>query len=375
MKLKAEELIRGYLKGESTPEERQLVEQGFNRYLETTGETVSQEEVEQARERTRAVLLKHIHVKKPVVRLWQRLAAAAAVLLLATTAIYFWQRESGTALEEKKFQADFAPASHKAILTLASGKQIVLNAVKSGRIAIQSGASVNKTAEDGLAYQRSAEEGSMPVGYNTVRIPRGGRQFHLTLADGTNVWLNAASAIKYPTSFQQKERVVEMNGEAYFEVAHDVAHPFKVISGGQTVKVLGTHFNIKAYDDELPVRTTLIQGKVEVSSTDGQQIILSPGQQATFNGSFQQNSADLDEVLSWRNNEFYFNRADLRTVLLQLGRWYDVDINYQNNFPKVKLTGSFSRDISADKALRLIEYLLETSKVKFKTERRTITVE
>jgi ferric-dicitrate binding protein FerR (iron transport regulator) len=212
-------------------------------------------------------------------------------------------------------------------LTLADGRKIILDTASNGALAEQEGTKVIKL--DGqLTY--NIEGSSTQVLYNTITTPKGG-QFQLELADGSKVWLNAASSLRYPTAFTGKERTVELTGEGYFEVVHNPAMPFHVKAGEMNVQVLGTHFNINSYEDEPVARTTLIEGEVNVSKKE-KAIKLSPGQQAAFDNTGEltlNKNVNTDEIIAWKEGYIHFENADLKTILRQVARWYDIEIVYE----------------------------------------------
>jgi transmembrane sensor len=309
--------------------------------------------------------------KRSVISLRMSVAIAASVLIFVSAGFYFHFRthvKVGTMA--KNVVPDFAPAASKAILTLSNGEQVVLNRAQKGSIALQGGTIVKKLADGELVYTQAKSVDNAADAYNTVSIPRGGRQYHLVLSDGTAVWLNAASSIKYPASFNSKTRLVRLEGEAYFEVAHDPARPFRVSSRGQSVEVLGTHFNINAYDDEPLIKTTLMAGSIRVYDKD-RALILTPGQQSLAgNGSLLMNThPDLEQVLAWKNNEFNFYETDIQSIMRQLSRWYDFDVEFRT-IPDKRMSGTFSRDMNASNVLKMLDFL----GVKFKIEGRKITI-
>jgi len=201
-----------------------------------------------------------------------------------------------------------------------------------------------------------------------------GGEYQVVLADGTKVWLNALSSIRFPTSFKGSERKVEITGEAYFEVAKNARMPFRVIGGSQTVEVLGTHFNINAYPDESAVATTLLEGSVKVAMHDGQAKVLKPGEQALIfkeNNSFRVKEVDAEDAVAWKNGYFQFNDDDLKTIMNQLSRWYNVEIVYQQANLDQKFGGTISRSKNLSQVLRILEL---TGNVRFRVEGRRITV-
>jgi ferric-dicitrate binding protein FerR (iron transport regulator) len=300
------------------------------------------------------------------------MAAASVILILSIGVFILLNKKQSLPITAQTQVHDIAPGSNKAVLTLGNGQQIVLNRTRNGQLAVQGQVSINKTNEGEIVYNAPSNNNEAPV-YNTVTTPRGG-QYHLILADGTEVWLNAASSIKYPSAFTANSRNVEITGEAYFEVSHNKAKPFRVTSNGQMVQVLGTHFNINAYNDEPSIKTTLIEGSVRVSMNK-QMAMLKPGQQSAVTNSGASISvtdhADTEQILAWKNGEFNFNEADVKTVMRQIGRWYDVEVEYAgNNIPGGHITGTFSRNLNASKALKLLEF----TGVNFKIEGRKIIV-
>lgn len=269
------------------------------------------------------------------------------------------------------------PGSNKAILTLSSGKTIVLSPKHNGMLVAQTNANVNQVDSSAIVYQAKASAQGAAE-YNTVATPRGG-QFKVILSDGTQVWLNAASSIKYPTVFSGNERVVEITGEAYFEVAHNPSKPFRVhiikanhLPGG-TVEVLGTHFNINAYDDEGSVKTTLLEGRVRVQQNN-LTAILQPGEQSTLDNQGQNlivKKVNTEPEVAWKNGYFQFEHADIKQVMRQVARWYDVQITYEGNGQNAdKFGGTIMRDMPLNQLL----HTLEISMVHFKLDGRKVIV-
>jgi len=373
----AKDLISKYLRDDIGPEERILVEQWFIKDLKDSPNLPTPDRIEAADKRIRENLLKHIGEQKAVVKpinIWPRIFAAASILLFVAIGGYYIIHKSQVKLQMAANNIqDIAPGSNKAILTLANGKQIVLSGAKNGQLATQGNIVVTKSADGELIYNTQAENNNTEVVYNTMATPRGG-QYHLKLADGTNVWLNAASSIKYPTAFAGKSRQVEITGEAYFEVAHNAAMPFRVVSNRQKVEVLGTHFNVNSYSDEPAIKTTLIEGSVKVT-TGKYNAMLKPGQQSVINSGDNTpikiiDNPDTEQVLAWKNEEFNFSETDIQTVMRQIRRWYDVDIEYAGKIPGDRLSGTFSRNLTASKALKLLKF----SGINFKIEGRKIIV-
>ena len=317
-------------------------------------------------------------------RKWYRLSAAAVLLLLITAAAFLFSRQpmkNNPAAKSSLIENDVPPGGNKAILTLANGRTILLDSTQNGDLAEQGDTKITKPENGLLAYQAGATNANT-VFYNTLSTPCGG-QFRLVLPDGSKVWLNAASSIKYPTVFEGNERRVEINGEAYFEIAHRYAEggtkrvPFIVsITGGAApteIEVLGTHFNVMAYTDEADIKTTLLEGSVKLKSgnTSG---LLQPGQQFALsrknNGLQLVGNADIDATMAWKNGYFQFRSTDVQTVMRQVARWYDVKVAYEGNVAQY-FNGRIPRSVSAATLFKVLEL---TGGVHFKMEGRKITV-
>jgi transmembrane sensor len=310
-------------------------------------------------------------------RLRRWMAAAAVILLLGAGAWFWLDRAHKADYAKEKKQADHIvndalPGGNKAILTLADNSRIVLDSAANGQLAQQGKTTVIKSGEGKLVYDANALAiDHSPLSYNTLATPRGG-QYQLVLPDGSKVWLNAASSIRYPTAFTGNERKVDITGEAYFEVAKDPKKPFIVnIGGGGRVEVLGTHFNINSYEDEARVRTTLLEGAVKVAK-DAATAILKPGEQAVIADHSPltiDHSPDLEQVMAWKNGLFDFSKADIQTVMRQITRWYDVEVVYEG-IPKGTFSGGVSRNTNLSNVLKI----LELSDVKFRIEGRKLIV-
>jgi transmembrane sensor len=306
--------------------------------------------------------------------LWPRFAAAASILLFLSIGGYFFLHKQRQQQQIAQNQVqDIAPGTNKAILTLANGKKIVLNHTQNGLLA-QQGASVVKSANGEVVYQQTVNEtpGS-ELTYNSITIPRGAEYQVVVLPDGSKVWINSASSLRYPTAFTGNERKVELTGEAYFEVAHNPAKPFRVTSNSQTVEVLGTHFNINSYDDEPATKTTLLEGKVKVTaSADNAVRILQPGQQSELNaGSFIIKPVETDEAVAWKNGKFMFERDNIQYIMRTVSRWYNVDVEYSGTVPDDNFKGGTSRYKNVSELLSILQL---TGKVHFKIEGRKIIV-
>jgi transmembrane sensor len=308
--------------------------------------------------------------------LWPRIAAAASILLFLTIGGYFLLHKQPQQHLSQNQVHDIAPGGNKTILTLANGKKIILNIAHNGFLAEQGGSAVNKTADGAIVYKDAdSNRAQNPelITYNAIAIPRGGEYQLVVLPDGSKVWVNSASSLRYPTAFTGNERKVELIGEAYFEVAHNPAKPFRVVSKGQTVEVLGTHFNINSYDDEPVIKTTLLEGKVKVTATSNNVVkILLPGEQAALNAnSFIINTVDTEEAVAWKNGQFMFNNDNITYIMRTISRWYNVEIDYSGPVPGNGFYGGVSRFKNVSEVLNILQL---TGKVHFKIEGRKITV-
>ena len=307
---------------------------------------------------------------------WKLTAAAAAILLLAGT-LYWWQKPGPASVPvtaAKTPGIEVLPGGDRAVLTLADGRTIVLDSAKDGELASQGNTKVLKSGDGRLTYQATA---GSSVAWNTISTPRGG-QYQIVLPDGTHVWLNAVSSLRFPTAFTGDSRQVELTGEAYFEVAPFTGAgghgklPFLVMAGGTTVEVLGTHFNVNAYTDEKAQHTTLLEGAVKVIHGSAAQL-LHPGQQAILDKATDALSvqpADTVQAIAWKNGYFELDNTDLPTVMRQIARWYDVNISYQDTGATARFGGGISRKMNLSDAL----HLMESSGLHFRLEGRNLTV-
>lgn len=306
------------------------------------------------------------------IRSW-RWMAAAGILLLVACAAFFWPNRADLPqlTQHDRFKNEVPAGGNKAMLTLGDGTVIELDSAANGVLTTQGRVRVVKLANGQLSYELEGSAEGVVL-YNTMRTPRGG-EYRLTLPDGTTVWLNAASAITYPTTFTGAVRDVKISGEAYFEVAKDAERPFIVEAGTMKVEVLGTHFNINAYAGEPVIKTTLLEGAVKVLS-DGREDMLQPGQQARLGrdgGMKVVDDVDLDEVIAWKNGYFLFMDADMPAVMRQLENWYDVTVSYEEGFvPRRSFGGGIQRSLPLSKVLTI----LEENNVKFRVEGKNITV-
>lgn len=290
--------------------------------------------------------------------------AALLAVVIGIGAFWLIGRQEHDIAEQKKVNQEPAsmlitPGKDDAILVLADGTSIVLNDVQKGMVSEQQGVQIEKTADGELQYR--AVEGSAPV-ENTIATPKGG-QYRLVLADGTKVWLNAASSLRFPTSFSAHERAVHLNGEAYFEVMKG-DKPFKVISDNQVVEVLGTHFNINTYKEETTCKTTLVEGSVRITKlAEGTQElshtskVLRPGQQAILSSLGDKiivEAVDTEEFIAWKEGYFKFEKANIQTIMRQVARWYNVEVEYRGAVSNDLFVGEINRSEDIEEMLRVL---------------------
>ena len=310
----------------------------------------------------------------PSIRRWW---AIAALFIGGMAGLWLLRRSPSpqpATVNRQFLQHDRAPGGNIAVLTLSDGSRITLDSAHNGVLTQQGNSRVTKLKDGNLIY-KALDEKPVALLFNTLSTPRGG-QYRLVLPDGSEVWLNAASSITYPTAFAGGERKVSVTGEVYMEIAPNPAMPFRVDvatpSGSEEVEVLGTHFNVKAYSDEAMVTTTLLEGSVRLVSR-GAAELLQPGQQGQLrsNGLFYRvDHADIEEVMAWKNGVFHFENADITEVMRQITRWYDVDVVFEGKTPAEKFDGEISRSSNLTEVLKI----LQLSNVHFKVEDRKVTV-
>lgn len=294
------------------------------------------------------------------------IAAASIILVLGIASYVILGRQERKDHEQKvaKTTLDIeAPKGARAMITLADGRKVYLDSAGNGTLAEQGQVNVVKT-EDGKIIYQPYTTGNAPLTYNTLTNPRGSKVIDMTLSDGSHVWLNAASSLRYPVAFVGNTRKVEITGEAYFEVAHDTKRPFIVSKADVSVQVLGTHFNINAFDEEGSIKTTLLQGSIRVSAAGKTQLV-QPGQQAQVTGNTIKlvSNVDIDAVMAWKNGFFSFEDADIKQIMEQLSRWYDVEVIYQGE-PNERFAGKIDRNLTLSQVLKI----LADTKVKYRIE-------
>ena len=301
---------------------------------------------------------------------WVGYAAAVLILFAVPYALHKFHRAHQVSTNNVAANnVIIKPGGNKAVLTLANGTQIPLNNTHPGIIATQNNIPVTQQANGGIAYQENSEGIVSSQTFNTLATPVGG-QFTITLADGTKVWLNSMSSLKYPVSFAGAERRVELTGEAYFEVAKNKTMPFIVTVNGSEVKVYGTHFNIMGYNAEDNINVTLLEGSVKVSNADQSKMLL-PGQQAVIKNGIAISPADGEQAIAWKNGKFNFAHEHIQTIMRKLARWYDIDVTYQGKPTREGFVGTLPRSQNLAEILKTLEL---TGLVHFKTEGRSVTV-
>lgn len=360
-----QKLVYKYLQGKATPEEKAFIEKYYQYFDKQERITPSIPTEEKAALENR--LLQKITgsiQRQEVIPLYKkpffRSAAAAAILLLVSASSYLLffhpfskpeQTVSIPAANDVK-----PPGTNRAMITLANGQTIYLDSAANGSLTMQENVQLVKLADGQIAYKGSARE----TVYNTLTNPRNSKVIDITLADGSRVWLNAGSSLVFPVAFTGKERTVSVSGEAYFEVAHHAAMPFKVRKGETEITVLGTRFNVNAYDDDDALRITLLEGSVKIAKGSssgvlkpGQQAVLAPEQGATAINVI--NTANMEETMAWKNGFFLFENADIETVMLQLSRWYDAEVVFKSRKAHDPLYVKISRDTRLSDVLKALE--------------------
>ncbi|WP_343707305.1 FecR domain-containing protein [Flavobacterium sp.] len=373
------ELLKKYQNGTLSHEDKDKLDAWYLHKASNSKRQLSEYELADSYEHLKSRL--PLAQKTKVINIWPRVAAAASIIVLLGAGIFYFAK-SETAAKQENIQIvekakEIAPGGNRGILTLSNGKQIILSDISSKDIIAkedQDEVTIKMDANGVITYvinpdaDISKENGNS---FNTLSTPTGG-QYNIVLADGTKVFLNAVSSIKYPTQFNGDQRVVELEGEAYFEVAKNKNKPFIVKSDNQTIEVLGTHFNVHAYDNESVVKTTLLEGSVAVSSKN-QRAILKPGQQSNISDNAAKitiREVDTEAAIAWKNGRFKFDNADLKSVMKQLERWYGIKVEYRGDVSDVRFNGGTFRNKNLSEVLKV----LELSNIKFKVEGKTIIV-
>lgn len=385
--LKAE-LISKYLKGDLTYEEHEqlrewLAEDVANqRLLESlTNEEVlagdlhffSSVDTKAAWQNlTRTINESSLPRSTPFVKYWKYVAAAMVMGILSYVVYettYNNKRSEFVKVEVPSQKNDVLPGGNKATLTLGDGSVVSLEDMDNGAIKKENGIQISK--KDGqIVYEIVDQQRNGVILYNTIHTPVGG-QYHVVLPDGSKVWLNSESSLHFPTAFSGSQRTVDLTGEGYFEIAKNARVPFIVKALETRVEVLGTHFNVMAYADEGATRATLLEGSVKVSNGFSNRVI-SPGEQAVISDKIHVKNVDLDEAIAWKNGYFQFESEDLKTILRQLKRWYDIDVENGEEIPNLHFTAFVSRNTTLSQVLKMLEM---SGELQFKIEGKKISIQ
>ncbi len=377
------ELADKWLKGTITEKEKQEFEDWYNLEAEQHPEWTQDPDEESLKNRLFHDILEKIESKedtgKNILRsrrkqyLYKWYSTAAAAVVIFTIGIWLFQHH-GPSLQVKKeegnIRIDLPPGREAATLILADGSVIDLDTTQNGEITVQGKTIVSKQGGQ-VAYIPPIGKEKLPLLYNTINTARG-NMYQLVLSDSTRVWLNSASSLRFSAVFSGNERLVELTGEAYFEVAKNKTMPFRVKVNGMEVEVLGTRFNINAYHDEGAVETTLLEGSVKVKNNDVSALI-KPGEQAVITNNeteIKVNKADLDQVMAWQKGFFEFDDTELPVIMRQISRWYNVDIQYEGQPGSKKFGGRISKNLNLGDVLTL----LEANGVRFTLEGKTLVV-
>lgn len=374
-KKELERIIKNYVSGKATAEEIKFVE-AYYQYLDKgndiLAENTSSELAQLEAENYQAIQVKIEQAKgKRKIASIYRYAAAAIFLLSFGVGIFYYINQKTIITHNQvvaKKAVDIKPGIDKAILTLADGSKVILDENTADKIVEKNGLTISKTKDGELIYTVTAvNNNTKTIAYNTIQTAKG-NQYQIRLPDGTKVWLNAASSLRYPETFVGNQRKVELTGEGYFEVAKDKTRPFIIKTNtaavSQEVQVLGTHFNINSYMDEKMIKTTLLEGSVRVSNEKVTKI-LKPGEQSQLDENhISIINADTDDETAWKNGLFRFNNSSLTTILNQLERWYDVKINY-SKVPNKRFNGMVPRTANLSQVLKMLEL---TGNIGFKIE-------
>jgi len=385
---KIEDLIRKYNSGKCSAEERTLLEQWYQSFdWNDKSDSIPYGSIKKLKEEVwlalqnsktpakQEIIPPPIPVLSKSVKMWPYAAAAVTITAIAVISFYLSRpaKESSVAnpiATEQDVNSDVLPGSSKAQLVLSDGNVISLDSARNMQLKEEDGTYIDKQSGK-LVYNDNAR-GKGKILFNTLSTPRGG-EYQLVLPDGSKVWLNAVSSIKFPTRFQGKERIVFLHGEAYFEVAKNKEMPFHVkLDNDMTVQVVGTHFNIMGYGDENEVRTTLTEGIVKVTSTV-RTVLLSPSKQAIMKRGDQSltvSNANVAKALAWKNGMIEFDGDDLPYIMRQLSRWYDVDVSFRGAIPKGTYKGAIRRQAPLSKVLEI----LRMAGVQFKMEDKKLIV-
>ncbi|MCR4029762.1 MULTISPECIES: FecR family protein [Flavobacterium] len=368
-------LLQKYQEGTLSAEDKDKLDAWYLHKASNSNLQLNEYELEDSYEFVKSKL--PLQQETKVISLWPRIAVAASIAVVLGTGLFYFTQSKQQSVQVVTKPQEIAPGGNRGVLTLSNGKQIVLSDISSKDTIAKEGEEnevtikMNANGEITYVINPNAEGSKGDNSFNTLSTPTGG-QYNIILADGTKVYLNAVSSIKYPTQFNGDKRVVELEGEAYFEVAKNKNKPFIVKSDNQSIEVLGTHFNVHAYNNEAVVKTTLLEGSVAVAFKN-QKTILKPGQQSDISDNASRikvREVDTEEAVAWKNGRFKFDNADLKTVMKQLERWYGITVEYRGDVSDVRFNGGTFRNKNLSEVLKV----LELSNIKFKVEGKTVIV-
>ncbi|WP_343556346.1 FecR domain-containing protein [Sphingobacterium sp.] len=371
-------LVQKYKDGTASEAEKNLIEEIYNSWSQPYSEWDPELMGDESEIKTKIFQsldngIERYEKQRKKVILYKYISAVASIVILIGI-IFLWYPKSdllNTKTNIESFSSQEALSTDSVILTLENGKKIDLGALSVGQSISQRGVSLIKKSANSVVYSNGDNRGK--VGVNILSVPKG-RQFEVTLTDGTVVWLNAASELQYPLNLQAGDhRKVMLRGEGYFEVSKDKYHPFIVTTKSQEINVLGTHFNVKAYADEPTVKTTLLEGSVQVKSLNSKPEKLSPGQQSTLlpNGNLSVRAVDTETAIAWKNKNFIFESERIETIMRMIERRYNVQVYYNGEKISERFSGGFP---AFDHVAKVLASLESTGKVHFKTQGKKIYV-
>jgi transmembrane sensor len=371
------DLLQKWQSGQLTDKEQAILDTWYLGLSQTETVGVNEKDMANRLDAVWAGLEVNRSAPEKTYRLWPRIAAAASIILtLSFSGYLLWHKQQSR--QTAYYKNDISPGHNQATLTLANGRKIILIKGLSGNLAQQGNMLIGVNSQNAVAYTAAGTNADSPV-YNTLSTAIGEQSpYPLVLADGTKVWLNDESSITFPVVFNGKDRIVKITGEAYFEVAHNNVHPFKVTVKDQIIEDIGTHFNINAYNDEKVIKTTLLEGAVKVSVPTAASpsmktgVKLKPGQQSILNdNSLNVANADTEETLAWKNGYFRFNNEKIESIMRKLSRWYNIDVQYSGTIPDEEFYATSSRYKNISEVLKMLE---KTKGVHFKIEGRRVAV-
>jgi len=359
------ELLKKRLTEELSEAENAQLESWYISYASNSDHQPSDEDLKMSKAKMQFKL--PLAYPKSSRKLWIPISIAASFLILISIGLLLYNQKTSNWEQNGNYVNDIPPGKNSATLTLANGHKIYLSEKTSGDFAKQQGVNISKNKDGKLIYTITGAK-AKSIAYNTLSTANG-EQIEILLPDGTSVWLNAASQLKFPTTFVgAKNRRVELTGEGYFEVFKNKKVPFIVHTNRQEIQVLGTHFNINSYTEDIATKTTLLEGIVSING----KTIIKPGQEATsLGGSVTTSNVDTELAVAWKNNKFMFEQENIQGIMNMVKRWYNVDVVYSGEVSKQLYTGSVSRFVSISKVLKILEL---TGNVHFKIEGRRITV-